>query len=220
MSGLCDSLSSVRICLSPSSCGCHAIFIVCFSTAPPTNERSTRLLDLADKRKLPTVPLSDVLTNLPRPPVPPSRQRSSFLRAADFAGPWLCKGAPHPSANVYSLLRLLFCHFSKRAPLSLPPFLFFPACLFVSPFLDVSFVSFANVRLSYGRCGARRDFSQVPRARPVLPCPGRLAQAKIQRWPMATRADRIAFSRALVTAFIAAVRRRPPDALGKFGKTG
>lgn len=30
VSGLCDSLSSVRICLSPSSCGCHAIFMFVF----------------------------------------------------------------------------------------------------------------------------------------------------------------------------------------------
>lgn len=36
MSGLCDSLSSVRICLSPSSCGCHAIFIVFFNSTTVT----------------------------------------------------------------------------------------------------------------------------------------------------------------------------------------
>lgn len=36
VSGLCDSLSSVRICLSPSSCGCHAIFIVFFNSTTVT----------------------------------------------------------------------------------------------------------------------------------------------------------------------------------------
>lgn len=36
VSGLCDSLSSVKICLSPSSCGCHAIFIVFFNSTTVT----------------------------------------------------------------------------------------------------------------------------------------------------------------------------------------
>lgn len=36
VSGLCDSFSSVRICLSPSSCGCHAIFIVFFNSTTVT----------------------------------------------------------------------------------------------------------------------------------------------------------------------------------------
>lgn len=46
--GLCDSFSKVKICRSPSSCGCHAIFIVCFSNkqllAPLNAPRDTTSL--------------------------------------------------------------------------------------------------------------------------------------------------------------------------------
>lgn len=66
VSGLWDSLRSVKICRSPSSCGCHAIFIVFFNS---TTERSQPSLT------------SQINGSSPRDLPPPSRHESIKIPA-------------------------------------------------------------------------------------------------------------------------------------------
>lgn len=90
VSGLCDSLSSVRICLSPSSCGCHAIFIVFFNSTTVT-------------RSLPSL-TSQINGSFLQRSLSLSFSRPLRLRSTDplapcvpLPGPWSHEGAPRPS---------------------------------------------------------------------------------------------------------------------------
>lgn len=87
VSGLWDSLSSVKICLSPSSCGCHAIFIVFFNS---TTERSQPSLT------------SQINGNSPRLP-PPPRHESIGIPANDNHDSSIafCQIAPHNTDLIF-----------------------------------------------------------------------------------------------------------------------
>lgn len=203
VSGLCDSLSSVRICLSPSSCGCHAIFIVCFSTALLTNKRLTSLLDLADKRKLPTVPLPTSLAiYLVLPPLHGSARVS--CEPPDSQGRSSARGRHTLRAPIYICSFVYFFDIFQSIPLSsASPFFY----LSISPFSQ-SLLCFSSECDSLGRCGAQCFLTGI-RVRRALSCSGRFPQRKAQRWPMATHIDRIAFSHVLDVAFIAVTTRYP-----------
>lgn len=99
VSGLCDSLSSVRICLSPSSCGCHAIFIVFFNSTT-SNTSAQPAFSLT----------SQINGSSPRLSSP---SRFSAKQALASFRTVLCKGAPRPSSDAAWGL--------PGAPLSLPP---------------------------------------------------------------------------------------------------
>lgn len=107
VSGLCDSLSSVRICLSPSSCGCHAIFIVFFNSTTVT--RSLPSLTSQINGSSLQRSLSLFLSSFPSPatgqPILPP------LPGAP-SGPWSCEGAPRPFSSGKRLPCFRFTRFS------------------------------------------------------------------------------------------------------------
>lgn len=100
VSGLCDSLSSVRICLSPSSCGCHAIFIVFFNSTTVTRSLPslTSQINGSSPQRSHSLPLS--FARLPSTaaarPIPALSLAHPCERAP--SGPWSRKGAPRPSS--------------------------------------------------------------------------------------------------------------------------
>lgn len=99
VSGLCDSLSSVRICLSPSSCGCHAIFIVFFNSTTVT-------------RSLPSL-TSQINGSSPRFCLPPSVVDQSPPSSSNEPGPWSCEQCHASGPRLGSLLFI-----KHRVPLS------------------------------------------------------------------------------------------------------
>lgn len=191
-----------------------------------------------NERSRPAFSTSQINGSSPRSPLRrPYQSTSSSLRASArascersglLAGPWLCEVAPHPSGRLACArssvhLRLLPCRFPARVPLSSAyPFFSRPS---VRLFLLVSFTSLFPPWMSGSlmvAAIARRFLTAGPlSARPAFSgCPGRFPRGEVQRWPMATRVDRIAFPRTLVTALIAAARCQPLDALVKYDETG
>lgn len=100
VSGLCDSLSSVRICLSPSSCGCHAIFIVFFNSTTVTRSLPslTSQINGSSPQRSHSLPLS--FARLPSTAAARPIPALSLIHPCERAPsrPWSREGAPRPSS--------------------------------------------------------------------------------------------------------------------------